>query len=69
VGEPEPGRTLDSGIVRTLWLTRDEVEAAAARHRSPLVMRCVADHAAGRRFDLAVLATDGSVFGAGVGGG
>jgi hypothetical protein len=39
VGDELPGRTLDTGIVRTLWLTLDEVRASTARHRSPLVLR------------------------------
>ncbi|MBL8315321.1 MAG: NUDIX hydrolase, partial [Rubrivivax sp.] len=47
VGEPLPGRALDDGIVRTLWLTRDEIAQQADRHRSPLVMRCIDDHRAG----------------------
>jgi 8-oxo-dGTP pyrophosphatase MutT (NUDIX family) len=50
IGEPEPGRMLDEGIVRTLWLTPDEIRAERVRHRSPLLMRCIDDHAAGRRF-------------------
>ena len=49
---PEPGRALDAGIVRTLWLTPDEVRASAERHRSPLVLRCVEDHLRGQRFGL-----------------
>jgi phosphatase NudJ len=64
VGEPEPGRALDHGIVRCLWLTPAEIEASVARHRSPLVWRCVADHLAGRRYPLALLSTDASVFAA-----
>ncbi|MCA0177758.1 MAG: NUDIX hydrolase [Proteobacteria bacterium] len=55
VGEPEPGRVLDEPIVRTLWLTREELAADPLRLRSPMVMRSVDDHAAGRRHDLAVL--------------
>jgi 8-oxo-dGTP pyrophosphatase MutT (NUDIX family) len=62
VGEPEPGRALDHGIVRTLWLTADEVRASAARHRSPLVLRCIEDHLAGRRHPLDVVTTDSSVY-------
>ena len=62
VGEPEPGRRLDEGIVRTLWLTPREVEAGRERHRSPLLWQCVADHQAGRRFPLALLGTDPSVY-------
>lgn len=52
VGEPLPGRTLDRGIERTLWMTLDEVRASAARQRSPLVLQCIEDHAAGRRWPL-----------------
>jgi phosphatase NudJ len=62
VGEPLPGHTLDPDIVRTLWLTPDELCACAERHRSPLVMRCVDDHRAGRRHPLDLIGTDASVF-------
>jgi len=61
VGEPEPGRALDTGIVRTLWMTIDEVRASQSRHRSPLVLRCVEDHARGQRFALDVIHTDASI--------
>lgn len=56
--EPErhdPSRELDSGIVRALWLTPAELQAAHARHRSPLVWQAVADHLAGRRHPLSLL--------------
>jgi ADP-ribose pyrophosphatase YjhB (NUDIX family) len=58
VGAEQPGRSLDAGIVRTLWLTLDEVRNSADRHRSPLVLRCVEDHAAGRRYPLDLVYTD-----------
>lgn len=45
-------RPLDAGIVRALWLTPDELAAHPTPHRSPLVMRCVEDYRAGRRFPL-----------------
>ena len=61
VGGPVPGRALDTGIVRTLWLTPDEIRACAARHRSPLVLRCILDHLAGRRHPLGLISTDASV--------
>jgi 8-oxo-dGTP pyrophosphatase MutT (NUDIX family) len=61
VGEPDPSRSLDHGIVRTLWMTPDEVRASAARHRSPLVLRCIEDHLAGRRLPLDAVFTDPSV--------
>ncbi|MCM5570614.1 NUDIX hydrolase [Burkholderiaceae bacterium FT117] len=56
----EPGRALDAGIVRTLWLSPDELRAAGDRHRSPLVMRTVDDWLAGRRFPLELIHTDPS---------
>lgn len=61
VGEPLPGHTLDAEIVRTLWLTPQELRAQAARHRSPLVMRCVDDHRAGRRYPLEAVFSHPSV--------
>ncbi|MHB1092016.1 NUDIX hydrolase [Thiobacillus sp.] len=45
-------RALDDGIVRALWLTPGELAAHPTPHRSPLVMRCVEDYLAGRRFPL-----------------
>jgi 8-oxo-dGTP pyrophosphatase MutT (NUDIX family) len=62
VGEADLARRLDEGIVRTLWLTPQEVEASRDRHRSPLLWQCVADHQAGRRYPLELLATDPSVY-------
>lgn len=51
-GEVQAGRALDAGIVRALWLTPDELRDCRARHRSPLVMQCVEDWIAGRRYAL-----------------
>lgn len=51
----EPGRALDTGIVRAVWLTPQEIRREAGRHRSPLVVRCMEDYLAGRRYPLAVL--------------
>jgi len=34
-------------------MTRDEIAAQREMHRSPLVMRCVDDFCAGRRWPLA----------------
>lgn len=62
LGEFDVHRRLDTGIVRTLWMTPDEVRASTDRHRSPLVLRCIEDHLAGRRFALDTVQTDLSVF-------
>jgi len=61
LGEALAGQALDDGIVRTLWMTPDEVRASADRHRSPLVLQCIEDHLAGRRYPLALIHTDPSV--------
>ena len=61
LGDIEPGRALDEGIVRTLWMAPEEIRASADRHRSPLLLRCMEDHLTGRRYPLDLIATDGSV--------
>lgn len=43
---------LDTGILGPVWLTPDEARARMAQHRSPLVMACIEDHLAGRRYAL-----------------
>ena len=57
------GQALDVGIVRTVWLTADEIRASSAHHRSPLLLRCMEDYLAGRRYPLDMVTTDPSVFG------
>ena len=52
----EPGRALDKEIVATHWFTRDELVANAPRHRTPLVMSCLEDYLAGKRYPLEVFA-------------
>ena len=51
-----PERALDNGIVQALWLTPAQLQAEAARHRSPLVWRVVQDYLGGQRLPLAALA-------------
>jgi 8-oxo-dGTP pyrophosphatase MutT (NUDIX family) len=61
IGEAQAGLALDEGIVRTLWMTPDEVRASADRHRSPLVLRCIEDHLSGQRYPLEMIYTDDAV--------
>jgi 8-oxo-dGTP pyrophosphatase MutT (NUDIX family) len=61
LGDLQPHLKLDEGIVRTLWMSPEEVRASANRHRSPLVLRCIEDHLAGQRFALTVIHTDPAV--------
>lgn len=51
--EPEPGRSLDEGVLAARWYTRDEV--AALRLRSPMVLRCIDDYLAGARHPLSAI--------------
>ncbi len=69
LGSHEAERVLDSGILRAIWLTPAEIAAARHRHRSPLVMRCVADYLAGRRFPLDLICHYGCAAEQGLNGG
>jgi phosphatase NudJ len=65
LGAEEVGRPLDTGIVRTLWMTPGELRATADRHRSPLVLRCLDDYLAGVRLPLSAIYCDPSIRGPG----
>ncbi|MCC5794821.1 MAG: NUDIX hydrolase [Chromatiales bacterium] len=45
----ERNRALDHGIIRNVWLTRDQLQQQAARLRSPMVLRAVDDFISGQR--------------------
>lgn len=62
LGPSDPARKLDTGIVRTLWLTPEEVRASSARHRSPLLLRCIEDYLAGTAHPLSLIHTDPSIW-------
>jgi 8-oxo-dGTP pyrophosphatase MutT (NUDIX family) len=55
----DAARPLDTGIVRALWLTYDEIVARRGDHRSPLVLRCIDDFRAGHRWALDIVAEIG----------
>ena len=55
LGKHHAERSLDNGILRTLWLSKDEILASIERHRSPLVVRCIEDYLAGKRFAIDAL--------------
>lgn len=57
LGSLDAGRQLDTGIVRTVWMSIEELRACRDRHRTPLLMACVEDYVAGKRFALDVLYT------------
>ena len=62
LGTHHAWRTLDAGIVRTVWMTADEIRACPDRHRSPLLLRSLEDYLAGQRFPLSLVHTDASVY-------
>jgi 8-oxo-dGTP pyrophosphatase MutT (NUDIX family) len=64
LGDEIPGQALDEGIVRTLWLSPDEIRACAPRHRSPLLLSCMEDYLAGKRYPMDILTVDPSVYAA-----
>jgi len=51
----DPARKLDTGIVRAAWFSIDEIRAKQAMHRTPLVMQCIEDYHAGKRYPLDIL--------------
>ncbi len=53
--KPHSERTLDSDIVRAVWLTRDELQANPERWRSELVPRCIDDYLTGPLHSLALI--------------
>ena len=55
LSDPHPGRTLDTGILRALWMPVEEIRACRDRHRSPLLMQCIDDYLGGRRHPLQLL--------------
>ncbi|APP82400.1 NUDIX hydrolase [Xanthomonas hortorum] len=50
-----PERSLDTGVVRALWMTPEELRSAAGRLRSPLVWDVVRDYLSGQRYPLALV--------------
>lgn len=51
----EAARTLDEGILNAVWLTPAQIRANQAQHRSPLILRCMDDYLAGKRYSLDLL--------------
>jgi len=45
-------RKLDAGIIAARWLDLDEVRRLREVHRSPLILQCIEDLRAGKRYPL-----------------
>lgn len=46
---------LDTGIIRTLWMSREELHAKQDRLRSPMILQSIDDYNAGVRYPLSSL--------------
>lgn len=62
LGALDRNRSLDTGIVRTLWLTPDEIRNSRHLHRSPMLIQCMEDYLRGQQYPLDLIYTDSSVF-------
>lgn len=45
-------RKLDEGIIAARWMAFDEIRELKDRHRSPLILKCIEDWQAGKRYPL-----------------
>ncbi len=52
VSHHQPTQALDEGIVRSVWMTVEEMCEQAMLMRSPQVLKCVEDYLAGKRYPL-----------------
>ena len=57
VDDHAAGQALDTGIVRAVWMTHEQLLAQPGRLRSPLVLRCLDDYLRGQRQPLESVAT------------
>ena len=55
VGVHYPMQDLDTGIVRAVWMTIDEIRDKAELMRSPQVLTCIEDYLAGKSYPLEVI--------------
>ena len=56
-------QALDHGILRTMWMSRDELAACPERHRGSQVLLCIDDYLRGQRAPLSMLNTHPSAYG------
>lgn len=48
-------RALDTGIVRAVWMTLEEIRAASDRLRSPMVLTVIEQYRSGHRYPLSMI--------------
>jgi 8-oxo-dGTP pyrophosphatase MutT (NUDIX family) len=55
VGTHYPQQALDDGIIRTVWMSIEEIRSQAHLLRSPQVLTCFEDYLSGKTYPLALL--------------
>ena len=55
LADHEPQQPIDPEILSVRWMSIAELEAERDRHRSPYVLQCIQDHAAGTRLPLDII--------------
>lgn len=51
----QPTQPLDEGIIKAIWLSREELAAEPEKLRSPMVLLCIDDYLKGRQYPLDLL--------------
>ena len=51
----QPQLALDDGIIQAVWMSRDELTQQQQKLRSPMVINCIDDYKAGKRFPMDML--------------
>ena len=51
----QPQQALDDGIIQAVWKSRDELIQLQQQLRSPMVIGCIDDYLAGKRFPMDML--------------
>ena len=51
----DAGQPLDEGIIETVWKSREELSQDPDKLRSPMVINCIDDYLAGKRYPLDML--------------
>jgi 8-oxo-dGTP pyrophosphatase MutT (NUDIX family) len=55
VSHHQPTQKLDDGIIRTVWMSIEEIREKALLMRSPQVLTCIEDYLSGKTFALNVV--------------
>lgn len=53
--EYHPESQLDTGILRAVWLSRNEVAELGDKLRSPMVLKCIDDYLDGQQYPLELI--------------